>query len=225
MGWSIPSGVPASLPPGWVGCVPSKELGTGNRLSGIYIAALTFDSSVFLLTLGRSFYMKFNDSKLGLVQLIIRDGIIYFFVIFIVNLLNVLLLSLAPDDISAINAPFASLITATMVSRLIFNLRSATRRNVHMSGVQATALTTEFAEVTEWHVQSGQISTMLSQPRRDEDGDRGGFIGLDEFDAPLDGGWSGSVARESFDEGAERSEFPHSQIIELTRMRDVQDRL
>ena len=74
MGWSIPLGVPAALPPGWVGYVPSKEAGTGNRLSGIYITALTFDTSVFLLTLGWSVYLKLQNSALGLVQLVMRDG-------------------------------------------------------------------------------------------------------------------------------------------------------
>ena len=72
--WSVPGGSPAVLPPGWVGCLPSKKPGTGNRLSAMFMAALVFDSSVFLLTLGRSIYLRFKNSTVGLIQLIVRDG-------------------------------------------------------------------------------------------------------------------------------------------------------
>ncbi|KAF8066750.1 hypothetical protein FPV67DRAFT_1206050 [Lyophyllum atratum] len=128
MGWSIPSGVPAPLPPGFVGCVPSEKLGTGNRLSGIYIAALAFDATIFFLTFGRAIYMRIVDTSLPLLDLIVRDGTAYFAVLFVVNLTNVILLSVAPPDLSAINAPFATLITALLVSRLVMNLREAGER-------------------------------------------------------------------------------------------------
>lgn len=190
--WSVPGGSPAVLPPGWVGCLPSKKPGTGNRLSAMFMAALVFDSSVFLLTLSRSIYLRFKNSTVGLIQLIVRDGIIYFFIIFIVNLLNVFLLTLAPDDIGAINTPFASLITSTMVSRLMFNLRSASRSTQYISGARTNRSTQ--GDVGEWQVRHVR-STVLDTSRSGGITSgivSAGFIGVDEFDVPLDAGWSES---------------------------------
>ncbi|PFH45020.1 hypothetical protein AMATHDRAFT_44254 [Amanita thiersii Skay4041] len=129
MGWSIPSGVPAQLPPGFVGCVPTEKPGTGRRLTALYVAALVFDATIFILTFGRAAYMRIMMTEtVTLFKLIVRDGTLYFMVIFIVNLVNVFLLSLAPPDLSAINAPFASMITAVLVARLVLNLREAGKR-------------------------------------------------------------------------------------------------
>lgn len=77
--YSVPSGAPAVLPPGWVGCVPGKKAGTGDRLSDMFIAALAFDTIVFALTLGRSLYLRWTNAKARLVQLIVRDGELYLF--------------------------------------------------------------------------------------------------------------------------------------------------
>ncbi|KAK7439345.1 hypothetical protein VKT23_017571 [Stygiomarasmius scandens] len=78
MGWSIPAGIPAPLPPGFIGCVPSPKPGTGIRLSVIYIAALSFDATIFALTLARAIYSRFTDRMVPLATLIIRDGTWYF---------------------------------------------------------------------------------------------------------------------------------------------------
>lgn len=71
-----------------------------------------------------------------------RDGIMYFFVIFMANLMNTLIYfvrqpysstfmsmlnldtQLAPTDLKAVGAAFSKLITSTMVSRLVLNLRA-----------------------------------------------------------------------------------------------------
>ncbi|KAG7096219.1 hypothetical protein E1B28_003671 [Marasmius oreades] len=125
MGWAIPAAVPANLPPGFIGCIPVPKLDTGLRLASIYIAALAFDATIFALTFGRAIYSRLTGSSIPLKTLIIRDGTLYFAVIFVVNLTNVLLLTLAPLDLSAINAPFASMITAILVARLMLHLRAA----------------------------------------------------------------------------------------------------
>lgn len=157
MGWSIPAGSPASLPPGFIGCVPSEKPGTGRRLSALYAAALAFDATIFLLTFARAIYMRFTKSTIPLAQLIIRDGTLYFLVIFIVNLVNVCLLTLAPADLSAINAPFASMITAVLVARLMINLREAGKQTV----VNSQRVSTSTKVLSTWRpaVRSGTDET------------------------------------------------------------------
>jgi len=75
-------------------------------------------------------------------QLFLRDGFLYFFTIFAVNLLNMLLflvrpicdiwfpclltyVQMAPEDLKALGASFSQLLTSTVISRLILNLRGA----------------------------------------------------------------------------------------------------
>lgn len=77
------------------------------------------------------------------INIFLRDGLLYFLVILIANLLNTLLFfvsflsklilfhhgaftnypQLAVDDLKGIGASFSQLITATMISRLVLNLR------------------------------------------------------------------------------------------------------
>ncbi|KIJ42254.1 hypothetical protein M422DRAFT_254661 [Sphaerobolus stellatus SS14] len=123
MGWSIPAGSPAPLPPGFIGCVPSEKEGTGRRLSALYIAALCFDASA---------------------------------------------------DLSAINAPFASIITAVLVARLFMNLREAAQHSLK-SNANSETLQASYS-IGVW--QSGR------QPHT-KDTTTFAFSGYDEFEAPL----------------------------------------
>ncbi|KDQ22140.1 hypothetical protein PLEOSDRAFT_163045 [Pleurotus ostreatus PC15] len=123
--WAFTDGTSLSLPPGLTGCILVGKSPPGERFVYTWIAELVFDSVIFFATLGRTFYLyhttKRNTSTL--IELIMRDGIIYFAVIFVANLVTVLIFLFAPPDIKAINASFSTLITSLMVSRLMLNLR------------------------------------------------------------------------------------------------------
>ncbi|KAJ2912960.1 hypothetical protein MD484_g7461, partial [Candolleomyces efflorescens] len=92
------------------------------------------DTSIFALTLWRTvrmYKMQMNHNRpMSLFRLIIRDGIVYFAIIFAANLGNTLVFLFAPDDLKAINASFSTLITTLMVSHLILNLKSAARKTL-----------------------------------------------------------------------------------------------
>ncbi|KAG7087337.1 hypothetical protein E1B28_013313 [Marasmius oreades] len=178
MGWAIPAGGPANLPPGFIGCIPKPKAGTGLRLPSIYIAALVFDATVFALTLGRAIYYRASSPLIPLMTLVIRDGTLYFAVIFVVNLTNGFMMALAPPDLSVINAPFASMIRTILVSRLMFNLRAAAdtqvvscssrdpQNHIIFSSHGATQTLSTFGAV-------GRTPTFFS------------WIGADEFAVPL----------------------------------------
>ncbi|KAF9259724.1 hypothetical protein L218DRAFT_947356 [Marasmius fiardii PR-910] len=117
LAWAVPAGAPAILPPGFIGCMPKPKPGTG--------LPLVFDSTMFALTLGRAIYYRLTGSLIPLITLIIRDGTLYFAVIFVVNLTNVFMMALAPPGLGVINAPFASMIRTILMSRLMINLRVA----------------------------------------------------------------------------------------------------
>lgn len=199
--WSVPAGAPAPLPSGFIGCVPSEKAGTGRRLSGIYIAALGFDATIFLLTFGRAIYMRLAKSTIPLAELVIRDGTLYFLVIFVVNLVNVLLLQLAPADLGAINAPFASMITTVLVARLMLNLREAGKQKVLLSNGQTA---TTHKSMSTWRA-AGQSEETDETEDTDETNDRPprsfhDLLGFDEFDVSLGGETSNSGESSEVDE-------------------------
>ncbi|KAG5728827.1 hypothetical protein E4T56_gene15648, partial [Termitomyces sp. T112] len=127
--WSFTDGTSLNLPEGLVGCILVGR--THIRFAFTWIAELAFDSIIFFATVYRVF--QYNRLRHGtgetLLDRILHDGVLYFAVIFIANLVTVLIFMLAPPDIKAINASFSTLITTLMASRLILNLPEALGMN------------------------------------------------------------------------------------------------
>ncbi|KAJ8453480.1 hypothetical protein ONZ45_g19699 [Pleurotus djamor] len=110
--WAFTDGTSLELPAPLVGCILVGKSPPGERFVYTWIAELVFDSVVFFATLARTIYLyrKARHSKAtSLIELIMRDGIIYFAVIFVANLVTVLIFILAPPDIKAVNASFSTL--------------------------------------------------------------------------------------------------------------------
>ncbi|KAJ3504173.1 hypothetical protein NLJ89_g8078 [Agrocybe chaxingu] len=77
-------------------------------------------------------------SKAGALQLppgpgfVVRDGTLYFLVIFLVNLSNAFLFFFAPENLKPVTSPLSVMLTSTMVSRLVLNLRSAPSAGINL---------------------------------------------------------------------------------------------
>ncbi|KAG8708924.1 hypothetical protein FRC09_000966 [Ceratobasidium sp. 395] len=83
------------------------------------------DSIITMLTVYKTTnYMRINGKRDRLVQVILRDGLLYFVAILSANLCNCLTYYLAPAILRVIAAGFCQCITSVMVSRLQLNLRS-----------------------------------------------------------------------------------------------------
>ncbi|KIM38019.1 hypothetical protein M413DRAFT_249814 [Hebeloma cylindrosporum] len=101
--WAFTDGTSLVLPEGLVGCIlVGKHQG---RFVFTWVAELVFDSVVFFLTLWRTVVhnrlLRGNTSSL--INLVLRDGVIYFGVIFIANLVTVLLFLFATPNLKAVN--------------------------------------------------------------------------------------------------------------------------
>jgi len=110
-----------TLPPGQ-GCLP----GSPNRISGILTWAVpcAFDCVVFGFTIVKTVSHIRNNVNAPVINVLLRDGVIYFVILLVAYLLNILLFSLGSPGIKDINAGFSAMITIIMTCRLILNLRA-----------------------------------------------------------------------------------------------------
>ncbi|RDB18705.1 hypothetical protein Hypma_014732 [Hypsizygus marmoreus] len=118
----LSTGFAVPLPPGLIGCIFT---GSSPLFPSLWVAPLVTNSIMFFLTLYRTRDYILQTGHAPTLHIFVRDGTMYFLVILMANLMNTLIYFLAVGDLKAIGASFSQLITATMVSRLVLNLRSA----------------------------------------------------------------------------------------------------
>lgn len=107
-----------SIIPGCNQFTPSK----GGRYAALtWLGVLVFDSVIFSLTLYKAFTM---GKGIRLLDVIVRDGIMYYSALFIVNLANILILLFAPPLLKNSTTSITNVLSITLVSRLMLNLRA-----------------------------------------------------------------------------------------------------
>jgi len=126
--WAVTMGVPAELPPGVAGCILTGNPADGDRFALYWIGQLVFPTLALGMTVGRIVFLRRAGlSKGSITDILLRDGVIYFAVIFLANLANIISVATAAQSIQQINAPFSEMITTVMICRLILNLRTDMR--------------------------------------------------------------------------------------------------
>lgn len=120
IGFGLSTGVRVHLPPGFPGCVLT---GKNQWIVTLWAAPLCTDSVIFGMTLWRSLRYRKKYGRFRTIDTILRDGSLYFLVIFSVNLMNCLIYLLAPSDLRALGARFSQTLTSMLISRLQLNLR------------------------------------------------------------------------------------------------------
>ncbi|KAI0340201.1 hypothetical protein BDW22DRAFT_1360739 [Trametopsis cervina] len=149
--WSFTAGTRLQLPPGLVGCILTGKDAT-SRVMFTWVAELVFDSCVFVAMLYRTIILANSVSReskaSSIVHVLMRDGIVYFAVIFVSNLITVLVYVLATPDLKVINASFSTLITTLMISRLMLNLRRTNlREEYYTNDSDATTLSMQMRQL------------------------------------------------------------------------------
>ncbi|KAI6038353.1 hypothetical protein EDC04DRAFT_1993831 [Pisolithus marmoratus] len=108
------------------GCHVVYNTRTAIQIAVAYEALCIFDTLIFGLTAYKTFKVGIRcHSKPNLVVVLLRDGAIYFAIVAIANLANILLLYLAPELLKDGLSAFSMCIAVTMVSRLMLNLHSS----------------------------------------------------------------------------------------------------
>lgn len=93
----------------------------GRLLSIAWGGLLAFDVAVFALTLYKARLVGYNTP---LIQILVRDGLLYFVALFFANLANILTLRFAPTLLKNSATPLTNVLSATLISRLMLRLRS-----------------------------------------------------------------------------------------------------
>ncbi|KAI0245619.1 hypothetical protein BJV78DRAFT_277528 [Lactifluus subvellereus] len=109
-------------------------------LGGLYnslawIGVLIFDSVIFSLTLYKALAI---GRGIQLLDVIVRDGTMYFSVLFIVNLVNILMLRFFPPSLKHCTSTLTNVLSAILASRLVLNLRE---QHCALAGLSTTVKT------------------------------------------------------------------------------------
>jgi len=127
-GWSL-VGQQSVFPRDIPGCHMALSDESGVHLAVAWEALLIFDSMVFVLTLHKTYKMRPRHDftplrRINIVSLVLRDGAVYYAVMVLANLANILTFYLTGPLLKGCLSSFASCISVTMMSRLMLNLHS-----------------------------------------------------------------------------------------------------
>ncbi|GJE88317.1 hypothetical protein PsYK624_044000 [Phanerochaete sordida] len=88
---------------------------------------LLYDTLILALTLNRTLGPVRNKTTSKIAKVLLRDGILYYTVIFAVNLVLTLMIATAPPGLQNITAQLEQMLTVTMMSRITLHLREQAR--------------------------------------------------------------------------------------------------
>ncbi|ESK92016.1 hypothetical protein Moror_10300 [Moniliophthora roreri MCA 2997] len=110
------------------GCHNGTSRQSSIRLAGIWMVLFAYDTVIFFLTAYRTYrYWRYETvirHSESLLSLMFRDGALYFAVMALANLANILTFCLCGPFMSGGLSAFASCISATMLCRLMLNLHA-----------------------------------------------------------------------------------------------------
>ncbi|KAF8893336.1 hypothetical protein BD779DRAFT_1669659 [Infundibulicybe gibba] len=103
--WAVHLGRRVPQPASFPGCVLT---GQNSFFAALWGAPLVTDSCIFALTLWRTIRYTHKYGRMRAMEIILRDGTMFYFAIFGVNLMNTLIYFLALGDLKAVGARLAA---------------------------------------------------------------------------------------------------------------------
>ncbi|KAF8634974.1 hypothetical protein AX15_000697 [Amanita polypyramis BW_CC] len=136
--------LPFFKPPSEIGpCFPMSKPHSAHLL-GFFIAPLLFDTLVTFMTVFKAFYIRRRNGgpNSRLIQTFLREGVFYYILISIANLINGVFYLQPRQVISAINIPLSVMMGPILACRLILDLRERGSETVsHSEGTGIAAFT------------------------------------------------------------------------------------
>ncbi|KAL0581040.1 hypothetical protein V5O48_000933 [Marasmius crinis-equi] len=128
-------------------CLPMSKPHAAHLL-GFFIAPLLFDTLVTSMTIMKAFSIRRCNGgpSSRLIQTFLREGVFYYILISIANLINGIFYLQPRQVISAINIPLSVMMAPVLACRLILDLRERGSETVsHSDGTGVAAFTTKTA--------------------------------------------------------------------------------
>ncbi|RDB26178.1 hypothetical protein Hypma_006408 [Hypsizygus marmoreus] len=117
------------------GCHIGLSSDTAIRLAGAWEALFVYDSILFTLTMIKTWRgrhdFSINRASVPIIYLIFRDGAIYFAVMALANLANIMTFYFCGPFMRGGLSTFASAISVTMMSRLMLNLHETADAGIY----------------------------------------------------------------------------------------------
>ncbi|KAF7784119.1 hypothetical protein Agabi119p4_284 [Agaricus bisporus var. burnettii] len=126
-------------------CFPMSKPHSAHLL-GFFIALLLFDTVITFMTIWKAFTIKRRNGgpNSRLIQTFLREGVFYYIMISIANLINGVFYLQPRQVISAINIPLSVMLGPVLACRLILDLRERGSETVaHSEGTGMAAFTTK----------------------------------------------------------------------------------
>ncbi|KAF8890461.1 hypothetical protein BD779DRAFT_1799537, partial [Infundibulicybe gibba] len=148
------------------------SLDTSIRIAGAWEAVFVYDSIIFALTLAKTWQERRNvaiHKRLPVITLLLRDGVIYFAVMALANLANILTFYFCGPFLRGGLSTFSSSISATMMSRFMLNLHESASVGIFSTHITAQDYLSRlefFGDLAESEI-----------PENTPDGERGGGWG------------------------------------------------
>jgi hypothetical protein len=123
--WSIASKATIAIPSilfSSPGCIELLGTEQADHLAVTWSGQLAFDALVFFLILRKSFTFGRTGHRI-LINTLHRDGALYFTIMTVANLANILAFLLAAPISKGVGSASVNIISVTMMSRLMLNLR------------------------------------------------------------------------------------------------------
>ncbi|KAF8072171.1 hypothetical protein FPV67DRAFT_924780 [Lyophyllum atratum] len=105
-----------------LGCVLPIDVSDANHFAAAWTGMLFLDTLIFCMTVYKSFRRSRGGDR-PLLDVLLRDGAIYFGIMAAVGLANILTFHLSPEYERGFIMTFHNIISSTMISRLMLNLR------------------------------------------------------------------------------------------------------
>jgi len=102
-----------------------------NVFYGVWVSVIVFDFTIMTLTLIKVLPAPRHDQSAPYISQVLEDGVLYFAVIFLASVANIIVISAAPPALATMLVTFYRSISATLCSRLALNIRGLFLRPVH----------------------------------------------------------------------------------------------
>ncbi|KAF8560075.1 hypothetical protein OG21DRAFT_1400902 [Imleria badia] len=131
-------------------CFPASKPHSAHLL-GFFIAPLLFDTLVTAMTVWKAFHIRIRNGGANskLIQTFLREGVFYYILISIANLINGIFYLQPRQVISALNIPLSVMMAPLLACRLILDLRERGAETVsHSEGTGVGAFATKSGVTT-----------------------------------------------------------------------------